>query len=106
MHDFRPHRCPLVGKYSLRRSVEAKTETCKAGGASERENLMFGCSGESEFNLVTRCRRLESDEPEVPSQHFDEFVGEEGKQMDTLFRTGTYMDRQMDVPIQLCRYTD
>ena len=44
---------------------------------SERENLMFGCSGESDFNLVTRCRQ-EMEEPEVPNSHFEEFVSEEG----------------------------
>ena len=38
---------------------------------------MFSCSGESEFNLVTRCRP-EPDEPEVAGQLFDEFVSEEG----------------------------
>ena len=44
---------------------------------SERENLMFGCSGESDFNLVTRCRQ-EMDEPEGQNLHFEEFVSEEG----------------------------
>ena len=44
---------------------------------TERENLMFGCSGESDFNLVTRCRQ-EMDEPEVQNLHFEEFVSEEG----------------------------
>ena len=74
-------RCPLVGKYSLRRSADSdfpNSETCKTG-TSERENLMFGCSGESEFNLVTRCRH-QSEQPEIPNSHFEEFMSEEGNE--------------------------
>jgi hypothetical protein len=71
-------RCPLVGKYTLRRRSETDQvlESCKIG-MSERENLMFGCSGESDFNLVTRCRQ-EMDEPEITNSNFEEFVSEEG----------------------------
>ena len=56
------NRCPLVGKYAI--GSNKNQNSC-------RQNLSFGCSGESKFKLLDSCDEVTTKSGQINDETFE-----------------------------------